>query len=166
MKIKKGRLRQIVKEELDKFVAKVNTRTLNESKSTPDKIIALLEELEKDGNKNKLTDEHIDTKSISDKIRTTLLKSGEVQFSAGEIRREIIEELEFQRGSGYVDPTTQKRMGKQVGADFLLTGEISSIKKQRSGTKDVYFKITLNLVDLETALISWADEKEIRKRED
>ena len=52
MKIKKGRLRKIVKEELDKFVAKVNTRTLNESKTTPDKIIALLEELEKDGNKN------------------------------------------------------------------------------------------------------------------
>ena len=115
--------------------------------------------------KNK-TNEHIDTKSISDKIRTTLLKSGAVQFSAGEIRNEIIEELEFQRGSGYVDPSTQKRMGKQVGADFLLTGEISSIKKQKGGTKDIYFKITLNLVDLETALISWADEKEIRKRED
>ena len=115
--------------------------------------------------KNK-TSEHIDTKSISDKIRTTLLKSGAVQFSASEIRQEIIEELEFQRGSGYVDPSTQKKVGKQVGADFLITGEICAIQKQRGNTKDIYFKITLNLVDLETALISWADEKEIRKRED
>ena len=115
--------------------------------------------------KNK-TNEHIDTKSITDKIRTTLLNSGVVQFTASEIRREVIEELEYQRESDYVDPKTQKRKGRHVGTDFLLTGEITAIKKQKGRTKDVYYKITLNLVDLETALIAWADEKEIRKGED
>ncbi len=65
-----------------------------------------------------------------------------------------------------MDPQTRKPVGNQVGADFLLAGEISSINKQKNDTKDVYYKITLNLVDLETGLISWAEEKEIRKRED
>jgi len=111
------------------------------------------------------TNEHIDTESITDKIRTTLIKSGKVKFSAAESRQEIISNLEYQSGSGYVDPATQKQIGKQVGADYLLTGEISAIKKQRGKTQDVYYKITLNLVDLETGLIEWADEKEIRKGE-
>ena len=112
------------------------------------------------------TREHIDTKAITDKIRTTLLNSGKVQFTAAEIRQEILDELEYQRGSGYVDPETRKTVGRQVGADFLLAGDLASIAKEKSGTKDVYYKITLNLVDLETGLIAWADEKEIRKRED
>ncbi len=112
------------------------------------------------------TQEHIDTEAITDKIRTALLQSGKVQFTAGELRQEILDELEYQSGSGYVDPSTRKRMGKQVGADYLLAGEISSIAKKRGGTKDVYYKFTLNLIDLETGLIAWADEKEIRKRQD
>jgi hypothetical protein len=112
------------------------------------------------------TGEHIDTKAITDKIRTTLLKSGKVQFSASEVREEMIDELHYQRDSGYVDPATQTQVGQHVGASYLITGDIASIKKSKDGTKDVYYKITLNLVDLQTGLISWADEKEIRKRED
>jgi penicillin-binding protein activator len=112
------------------------------------------------------TNEHIDTKAVTDKIRTTLINSGKVQFTAAEIRPEILEELEYQRGSGYVDPETRRTVGKQVGADFLLAGDIASIAKQKDDTKDIYYKVTLNLVDLETGLIVWADEKEIRKRED
>jgi uncharacterized protein (TIGR02722 family) len=115
--------------------------------------------------KNK-TKEHIDTKAITDKIRTTLINSGKVEFTAAEIREDVLAELEYQRESGYVDPETRKPVGKQVGADFLLAGEISSINKQKGDTRDTYFKITLNLVDIETGLISWADEKEIRKREE
>ena len=114
--------------------------------------------------KNK-TNEHIDTKAITDKIRTTLIQSGKVRFSAGESRAEILKELEYQRGSGYVDAATSKQVGKQVGADYLLTGDITEIKKQKGKKKDIYFKITLNLVNLETGLIDWADEKEIRKVE-
>jgi uncharacterized protein (TIGR02722 family) len=112
------------------------------------------------------TEEHIDTKAITDKIRTTLLQSGKVRFAAGEVRQEIIDELEYQERSGYVNPETSKKIGKQVGADYLLTGDISAIKKERGSTKDYYYRMTLNLDDLETGLISWADEKEIRKTEE
>jgi len=113
-----------------------------------------------------MTNEHVDTKAITDKIRTTLLNSGKVQFTAVEHREEVLEELEYQRDSGYVDQETRKTVGRQVGADYLLSGDITSISKERGGTQDIYFKITLNLIDVETGLIAWADEKEIRKRKD
>lgn len=112
------------------------------------------------GNK---TDEHIDTKAITDKIRTTLVQSGAVRFVADEVREEVMRELRYQTDSGFVDPDTRKRIGKLVGAGYLLMGEITSIRKKAGRETDLYFKITLNLVEIETGLIRWAEEKEIRK---
>lgn len=111
------------------------------------------------------TDEHIDTISVTDKIKVTLLKSGRVRFSAvSEANEEILKQLEYQASSGAVDPSTAKKLGRQVGADYFLYGELSSIRKSAGRLKDVYFKFTLNLVNIQTGLIEWADEKEIRKQ--
>jgi penicillin-binding protein activator len=111
------------------------------------------------------TDEHIDTLSITDKIKVTLLKSGMIRFSAvGEANDEILKQLEYQARSGVVDPVTAKNFGHQVGADYFLYGEIASIKKRSGRVEDVYYKFTLNLVNITSGLIEWADEKEIRKQ--
>ena len=111
------------------------------------------------------TDEHIDTVSVTDKIKVTLLKSGKVRFSAiGEVKDELVNQLEFQASSGMVDPKTAKSIGKLVGADYFLYGELASIKKSAGRVKDVYYKFTLNLVNIQTGLIEWADEKELRKQ--
>ena len=111
-----------------------------------------------------MTDEHIDTQSITDKMRVTLLKSGKVRFTAvNEVNDEILKQLEYQTNSGVVNPVTAKSAGSQVGADYFLFGEITSIKKKAGRVQDVYFKFTLNLVNIKTGLIEWADEKEIRK---
>ncbi len=109
------------------------------------------------------TDEHIDTKAIADKIRTALLQSGKVRFTAKDFRREMLDELAYQAYSGAVDPATAKRIGRLTGADYLLAGQITSIRKKAGRKTDLYFQITLNLVDLETGLLAWAEEKEIRK---
>lgn len=114
--------------------------------------------------KNKTT-EHIDTKSVTDKIRTALIKTGMVRFTAvSDANREMLENLDYQSQSGAVSARSAKKMGKQVGTDYLLYGEIDSIVKRESGVSDVYYKFTLNLVDVETGIIEWSDEKEIRKQ--
>ncbi len=114
--------------------------------------------------KNK-TDEHIDTKAVTDKIKVQLLKSGRVKISAvSEVNDEMVRQMEYQTSSGIVDPSTAKRFGSQVGSDYFLYGEIISIKKSAGRVADVYYKFTLNLVNIETGLIEWADEEEIRKQ--
>ncbi|HPI91658.1 MAG TPA: penicillin-binding protein activator LpoB [Deltaproteobacteria bacterium] len=111
------------------------------------------------------TDEHLDTKAVTDKIRVTLLKSGKVRFTAvAEVKDELMGQLEFQASSGMVDPATAKSIGKLVGADYFLYGELTSIRKSAGRVKDVYYKFTLNLVNIQNGLIEWADEKEIRKQ--
>ena len=49
------------------------------------------------------------------------------------------------------------------GAKYSVEGELTSIVKQTAGTKDVFYKFTLKLYDVEEGTIEWQDEKEIRK---
>ena len=49
VKIKKGRLRKIINEELERFVSNLNQQVLTEGKDTSEKILALLQELDKKG---------------------------------------------------------------------------------------------------------------------
>ena len=107
------------------------------------------------------TSEHIDTKSITDKIRTSLIKSGKVRFSALEMQGDLVQQYKLQ--GTMADTATAKTAGKQAGAKYLLGGDISSIVKQTGKVKDVYYKITLQVTDVESAVIEWADEVEIRK---
>jgi uncharacterized protein (TIGR02722 family) len=109
------------------------------------------------------TTEHIDMQSLSDKMQVALLKTGKFVFTDKGARQEIAEEYEFQ-GSGYVKEGTAKGPGQQIGADFMMTGEITSIIQQVGKDKLVYYKMTSKLHNLKTGLIEWSDEKEIRKK--
>ena len=107
--------------------------------------------------------EHIDMKSMTDKIRVALIKSGKFRFTEKETRGEMAEETDYQNKSGFVDPATARKKGKQIGANFFLTGEITDRVQEVGNKKYVYYKCTFNLVDIQTGLIDWTDEKEIRK---
>ncbi|MGB0894806.1 MAG: penicillin-binding protein activator LpoB [Parashewanella sp.] len=115
-----------------------------------------------DSIKNK-TSEHIDTESITDSISNRLLRSGKFRFVDMTKVNAVRKQLNYQNNSGMVDPSTAIRLGRQIGAQYMLYGNLSSIVKQASGKKDVYYKMTMRLMDLETGLIEWSDEKQIRK---
>ncbi|ABL98845.1 conserved hypothetical protein [Shewanella amazonensis SB2B] len=112
--------------------------------------------------KNK-TSEHIDTESVTDSISNKLLRSGKFRFIDMTKVDAVRKQLDYQNNSGMVDPSTAIRFGRQIGAQYMLYGNLSSIVKQEGSTKDVYYKMTMRLMDLETGLIEWSDEKEIRK---
>ena len=76
----------------------------------------------------------------------------------------VSEQLAFQSDSGMVNPATATQFGRQIGAEYMLYGNLSSIVKKEGGTKDVYYKFTMKLMHLETGLLEWSDEKEIRKQ--
>ncbi|ASJ97850.1 MULTISPECIES: penicillin-binding protein activator LpoB [Shewanella] len=112
--------------------------------------------------KNK-TSEHIDTESVTDSISNKLLRSGKFRFIDMTKVDAVRKQLDYQNNSGMVDPSTAINFGRQIGAQFMLYGNLSSIVKQDGSTTDVYYKMTMRLMDLETGLIEWSDEKEIRK---
>ena len=108
------------------------------------------------------TSEHIDTQSIMDMVRVELTNSGKVAFVDKEARQDIAEEYNYQN-SGMTSEETKKGPGGQVGADFIVNGRLDSIVQEVGKDKTVYYKITLNMTNLKTSVITWTGQKEIRK---
>jgi len=109
-----------------------------------------------------MTSEHINTDMIADKLQIELLRAGSLRF----VDRSKIEAMarEFDLGgSGLIDPETAKKAGKVLGADYLLYGQLGSIKK-RSGREQLnYYRLSMKLLNAETNELIWADEGEIKK---
>lgn len=113
--------------------------------------------------KNK-TSEYIDTRAITDTIRSSLLKSGTVRFAVDTVgMQNQIDELSRQNQSGLYNKGKSAKMGRMEGAKYRLEGNIISIVKKTNDVKDVYYKFSLQLIDNEVGEIVWADEKDIRK---
>jgi len=55
------------------------------------------------------------------------------------------------------------KTGNMIAARYRLEGSISSIVKRSNDYKDVFYKFSLQLIDVESGLAEWMDEKEIRK---
>lgn len=115
--------------------------------------------------KNK-TSEHIDTESITDTISTKMLNSGKFRFVDMGRVESVRKQLNFQNNDELVNQSSAIQFGKMVGAQYMLYGNLASIVKQDGSKKDVYYKMTMRLMDLESGLIEWADETEIRKQEE
>lgn len=112
--------------------------------------------------KNKTT-EHIDTESVTDTIQSRLLNSGKFRFADMTAAAAMAEQLNYQAQSGMVNQNTSTKTGQQIGAEYMLYGNLSSIVKNANGKKDIYYKFTLKLTHLATGMVEWSGEKEIRK---
>ncbi|NRB37766.1 MAG: penicillin-binding protein activator LpoB [Pseudomonadales bacterium] len=115
--------------------------------------------------KNKTT-EHIDMQSITDTIQSKLLNSGKYRFIDMDVVNEVANQMDYQTKSGMVNEEHSAKMGKQIGAEYMLYGNMSSIVKRDGNTTDVYYKFTLKLLHLESGILEWSAEKEIRKTKD
>lgn len=109
------------------------------------------------------TSQHLDTTNITDSIRTQLIRSGKFRFIDRTSDDAAIKEIKTQLDSGLVDPGTAKSFGKQIGSDYILYGTITEMQTRSDRERDFFYKITLNLKDLETGILEWADEQKIRR---
>jgi uncharacterized protein (TIGR02722 family) len=139
------------------MIAESMTRSLLNSQVVANRPVVTVQEV-----KNK-TSEYIDTRAITDSIRTELQKSGRVRFAVdAAAMQQQVEELKRQQSELY-EKDKAAQLGKMVGAGYRLEGNITSIVKQANDVKDVYYKFNLQLWNIENGLLEWGDEKEIRK---
>lgn len=106
------------------------------------------------------TDEHIDTKGITDKIRIRLLRSGTVRFLADDANLDdVFAERDLTEAA-----TTRGENKLLADTDYIITGAVRSIRKRTKTVGDVFYQITLEMTDPQSGEIVWADEQELRKR--
>ena len=109
--------------------------------------------------KNK-TMQHIDTESVTDSIRTKLIRSRKFSFQDRTTEAALSEELAYQQAAA-TDPVAA---GQQDAPRYMLTSNLSQIEQDQGRLTDVYYKFTMSLRDLKSGRLIWADEKEIRKQ--
>ncbi|HNT34783.1 MAG TPA: hypothetical protein PKH07_07280 [bacterium] len=117
------------------------------------------------GVKNMTSDHEIQPVEIEDAISVAAHKSRKVKFSAvKDISDEMVDQLGFQK-SALTDPETARQYGKMKGWQYTLYGQVTSIVKRDPKIREKRYRMTLKLADIETGVIEWLDEKEIRLRE-
>jgi len=109
------------------------------------------------------TDEHIDTRALSEFIRDELINSRKVRFLNKKAREKILKELKYQQ-SGAVAEKKAIKGGRQLGAQFMLSGALSSNVQTQKGLKTVTYQTNLTLTNLESAELEWSEKYLIKKR--
>jgi hypothetical protein len=119
-------------------------------------VMLLAKELKND------TDEHINTRLVLEKIRTRTINEGLAQFIDDQAFDMALDQLNLQASDLY-DNAKAAKIGKFVGAKYVLRGTISNIRKI-DGRKNInYMNVTLDIFEVETLLIKWTDEVEFKR---
>ena len=106
--------------------------------------------------------EHIATETFIKDMERAFVNSGLVRLvQAGEKREDLREERADQQQ--YASKETAKAWGKELGADYILQGDLNSIVDSYQNRKAVTYQVNMELTDLETNEIVWIGDKKIKK---
>jgi PBP1b-binding outer membrane lipoprotein LpoB len=95
-------------------------------------------------------------------VEREFINSGTIRVVQNSMFREKMREERAEQGE-FASPETQAQWGKELGADFMLFGVITSITDSYKKEKVVSYKINLELANLETNEKVWIGDKEIKK---
>ncbi|MGL4853628.1 MAG: penicillin-binding protein activator LpoB, partial [Lentisphaeria bacterium] len=109
------------------------------------------------------TMQHFNTELLTNSIRTRLIQSRKFRFLDRSTDQALIRELQTQQNSGLTKQSLAKQFGLQSAPDYMLTGTIIELNARNKKQKDVYYQINMELKNLTTGELEWADEQMIRK---
>jgi uncharacterized protein (TIGR02722 family) len=108
--------------------------------------------------------EHIDTEVFTKEMERIFVNSGEISVVASQDERVDIrdERLDQQEWSS---PETTKRLAQELGADYMMIGNINSIVDEAvdQRTLTVFYTVNLELINVETNQKVWIGNKRIKK---
>jgi len=108
--------------------------------------------------------EHIDAEPFIKDIERELINAQSVRIvTHGAFREKVRSERRDQQQTASTD--IQKRLGRELGADFMLFGTINAIVDSKSEGKQrvIFYQVNLELADLATNEIVWIGDKKIKK---
>jgi penicillin-binding protein activator len=114
------------------------------------------------GEVRNMSHEHINTQTFTLEMERALINSGKVDFVATKAERQgIRDERKDQDLNARED--TRNAMGKELGADFILTGSINTIVDPNGDTQVLFYQVNMTLISLADNRKVWVGQKDIRK---
>jgi len=114
------------------------------------------------GEVRNLSHEHINVNTFTLDVERALINSGKVDFVATKTERKGIRE-ERKDQDIHAREDTRNPMGKELGADFMLTGTINTIVDPSGSTQVRFYQVNMTLISLADNRKVWIGQKEIRK---
>jgi hypothetical protein len=114
------------------------------------------------GSVRNLSLEHIPTGTFVADIERAFVSSGKVQVVATAAERV---DLRAEKGDQWENASeeTVKQMGRERGADYMLSGTVQSIEDKEGGTKVVFYQTDLTLLDIQSNEKVWIGQKKSKK---
>jgi hypothetical protein len=114
------------------------------------------------GEVRNLSHEHINTNTFTLDLERALINSGKVDFVATKDERKgIRDERKDQDLNARGD--TRNAMGKELGADFMLTGTINTIVDPNGNEQLLFYQVNMTLISLADNRKVWVGQKDIKK---
>jgi uncharacterized protein (TIGR02722 family) len=114
------------------------------------------------GEVRNLSHEHINTNTFTLDLERSLINSGKVDFVATKDERKgIRDERKDQDLNSRED--TRNAMGRELGADFMLTGTINTIVDPNGSEQLLFYQVNMTLISLKDNRKVWVGQKDIRK---
>ena len=106
--------------------------------------------------------EHIAIPTFVSDIERAFINSGLVSVVASAVERG---ELRDEKGdqSKFASLETVKAMGQELGADYMMTGQINTIEDREGGKQVTFYQTDLTLTNIETNEKIWLGQKKIKK---
>jgi PBP1b-binding outer membrane lipoprotein LpoB len=106
------------------------------------------------------TTQHIEDQisAMLSSVETYLVNSGDVQVVSRERQQELVKELRLRQSDIY-DPQTAGRLGRQLGAQYFVTGKVTSVDERLKDTRRVQYSLILQIIEVETGLIKFQNEE-------
>ena len=114
------------------------------------------------GSIKNLTHEHINTNTFISDIERELINSGLVDFVASAKQREQIRDERKDQDLNSTE-TTRNAAGQELGADYMLSGQINTIIDANASTQLRYYQVDLTLISLADNRKVWVGQEKIKK---
>jgi hypothetical protein len=114
------------------------------------------------GNIKNLSHEHINTNTFVSDIERELINSGLVEFVASANQRGEIREERKDQDLNATD-ATRNAAGQEIGADYMLTGQINTIIDANDSKQVRYYQVDLTLISLADNRKVWVGQEKIKK---
>ncbi|MDR2552164.1 MAG: penicillin-binding protein activator LpoB [Treponema sp.] len=110
------------------------------------------------------SDEHIDTAILAGSLETAISNSGRADFVASGDLRNALRAERLDQQQGYTSDATIAALGREQGADFMLSGEVRTMVDRYEKTATRSYFITARLTSITTNVQIWTGKyDEIKK---
>ncbi len=107
--------------------------------------------------------EQIQTGTFVADIERAFVNSGKVDVVATSTERLDLRSEKADQWENASEETA-KRLGQELGADYMLSGTVQSIEDREKGTRVIFYQVDLTLLDIESNQKVWIGQKKIKKQ--